>query len=462
MALHFLDREDPSAKLGSALGSGLGSGLQALAEHKIGQLNQRQQEGAYYQILKQSKPNASPEELTQLSRSLSQLSPEDRKQFSKGLSQQLTGNDFQNNFLQELGIQSQAPAPQETQQLRQVEQPQVAPQQQPQRDEFTPPAPPILKPTGAELTQAKTPERELPKATIAPRIQENVSKKDNLVSIAKDLIQNGYPVPRDAKEKTELFKEAQKQLIEDRKLAFKERQLTSNETRAAFKATEDIRRESYAEERTANDRLEDLSRLEELETEGLDAPSTIEAYKNIGLDIPAFLNDPTQEANKIIQSFSRDIGKSFKGSISQFELEQFLNTIPSLLQSPEGRKRVVSSFKKMYRLKSEYGKQTRNIISENGGIPPLDLEEVREERMNPLREKIKKQFREDLKRKAPEGEDKFTAALKVGGSKLVGKTLEKAPSALAHAAAGAGIGSIAPGLGTAAGGILGGLYGLLK
>ena len=443
MALHILQQQGPTT--GEKFGQSLATGLGALAQGKIQQLQARNQQA---QTAKAFEGSGIEGITPQIAQNLARMSPEDRKLVLKHVSEA----NFSNKVSQAIGIQTPGITNTATQEASQAVgiQPQAASRE---RSEFEVPPPPIMKPVTDEEVAAEK---------AAALKQEKAPTLESLAPQMKKLIEGGYPLPKNQKEFTDLFKEAHKANIEEKNLAFKEKKFTADEIKTARKETEALRKEAYVEEKDAEDKLESLGRLKELSAEGLSNPSTIESLKNLGLDIPAFLTDPTQEAQKIIQSFSRDIGKSFKGSISQFELEQFMATIPNLLQSPEGFKRVIAQFDKLYRLKYEYGKQMRKASQENKGANLEELEDVVNERMKPIREKIKEKWREDLKRKVPDAENAFSASGKIGSTSLLGKIAPKLGSAIAHAAIGAAYGSTVPGLGTVTGGGLGALYGLFK
>ena len=60
-----------------------------------------------------------------------------------------------------------------------------------------------------------------------------------------------------------------------------------------------------------------------------------------GLDIAALSKPGTEEFQKIAANFFRDAKTYFGGQVSNYEIEQFLKTIPNLSQSNTGRQRVI-------------------------------------------------------------------------------------------------------------------------
>jgi len=247
--------------------------------------------------------------------------------------------------------------------------------------------------------------------------------------IGKEAPEASYPSFQDILTKPRLsqqdqFKIAQlqqKERLSKEKMTAQERKDLQQQKKEAFKETKDFRKEVIEKAKASRQNLSDLERMEELETEGkLDTPGYIEFLKRSGFDVPALMNPGTEEFNKIAQTFMRDV-KSYLGArISNFELEQFLKTIPSLSQSPEGRKRVISNLKRVSRIGLEYNNAMKNIINENKGIPPLDLMEKVDSKVEKKYDKITEQFKKDLAREVPEAPSKFVTGLGTVLGEVVG------------------------------------------
>lgn len=189
----------------------------------------------------------------------------------------------------------------------------------------------------------------------------------------------------------------------------------------AFKETKAERKEIIQQARSARDKLQDLDRLEELQKEGkLNTPGYAEFLKRSGLDIPALMNPGSQEFEKITANFIKDARSVFGSRISNFELESFLKTLPNLSQSPEGRKRVIANLKKVSRGQLEYRKALDKEMKENKGIPPLDLMERVESRVDKKMDKIASLFKEDLKKEVPKGQSKLATELMAIAGSVIG------------------------------------------
>lgn len=219
------------------------------------------------------------------------------------------------------------------------------------------------------------------------------------------LVPEGFPAPRNSKEALELAKISHAEKIQREKMS-------AEEKRAAFKETKAERKQIVDDYKAAKQDLKDLNRLEVLSDSGkLDTPGYVEFLKKTGLDMPALMNPESEEFGKITQNFMRNAKQYLGSRISNFELEQFLKTIPSLSQSPEGRQRVVANLKYIARSKEEYYNALKEIMVENKNIPPYDLLEQVEEKVNKKLNKISDLFKKDLERPVPKGQNKYITAL---------------------------------------------------
>jgi hypothetical protein len=232
-----------------------------------------------------------------------------------------------------------------------------------------------------------------------------------------------------------------------------------------FKETKQFRHDLLESRRAAKNDIKDLSRLEELSQSGkLDTPGYTEFLKRSGLDIPALTNPESEEFQKIQASFLRNAKQYFGGRISNYEVEQFLKTIPSLSQSPEGRSRVIANLKYVARAADERYKAYQEVLAEHGGVPPYDLEEQVENKSDKKLDTIYRQLKKDLEKPVPKGQNKFITAIQAGAGDLLGSIPSAIKGAGKGAIAGYTVGKFGGPVGTATGtalGALGGLTGLI-
>lgn len=305
---------------------------------------------------------------------------------------------------------------------------------------------------------AKSNLQELRKQNVEPSVIKDVVKEIEKPSVepakearkkVSDYMNEGYTKT----EAKELFKDVIKKENIDKKLAIEEKQ-------EAFKQTKDLREGMLEKGKIAKQAIDDLDRMLELDKTGkLDTPGYTEFLKEAGFDIPALLNPESEEFGKIAANFQRGAKEIYGSRISNFEVEQFLKTIPSLSQSPEGRKRVIANLKKIYSGNLAYIESMKEIIKDNKGTPPLDLAERIDDKVGKKLDKIAEKFKEDLTKPVPKGQNKLITALQIGGGKVLGKTGKLAKAGLG-AFSGYKIGSRLGPVGSAVGAGIGGLLGL--
>lgn len=129
-----------------------------------------------------------------------------------------------------------------------------------------------------------------------------------------------------------------------------------------------------------------IERMRELEKEDLAGPGeakfleTIGEVPFVGKFIKAFtgplaLNPASQEFQKLQQEFLGEMRSLFGGNIPVAEMEQFMKSIPTLMNTKEGRKRIYKNLEYGYKIKKQAFKLAQEIKKENGGRTPLDIDE---------------------------------------------------------------------------------------
>lgn len=228
-------------------------------------------------------------------------------------------------------------------------------------------------------------------------------------------------------------------------LATQQKELSAKAGNKILELNKDEIKEFRNKSRAAKDQLQDLDRLSELEKTGnLDSASYDAFLKNSGLDIAALRTPESQEYNKIVNNFLKNAKNIFGARISNFEISKFLETLPSLSQSPDGRKRVIANMKKFAQANQEYGKELNKLLRENKGSLPADFVVQIEDAVDSKLDRIAEQFKKDLERRVPNAESGF----KVAGAAALGRATPVAGGALLGGLVGGPIGA---GLGAAGG-----------
>ncbi len=423
MAVTVVPRDSIGERIGTGLGAGLGYGLQALASHKINQWQQRHQREQSYENLKQLPiPDT-------YARFLSHYDPETQLKLLQTFGQ--AGLFGQPEAVQEqLAVQEPETGMQALQQQPQL-QPQVNTQQllqslgapgtfqgdqqgiinqlqrqisgeQPDISQFMQ-MKPVTQPTREEVSR------------VQPSVQDKTSRPQIGAQKPKtiiDAIAQGYQTPQ--------MQQAERQF--QAKQALAEKKLAAQERREAFKATKKERQEITNKAKSARETLDAIKDMERLEDEGkIDTPGYTAFLQRSGYDIPALMSPGSEAYRKEVASQVRKIKTFFGGNISNFETEKFLETLPSLLNSPEGRKRINAILKKDARAEKYYFDSMQEIVGENKGIPPEDLLEKTEIRARTKTKKLAEKYRKDLDRVVAEGQNRLVTAAQAVLGDVVGQ-----------------------------------------
>lgn len=199
-------------------------------------------------------------------------------------------------------------------------------------------------------------------------------------------------------------------------LQLQKQQTATKEKTTAFKETQKVRQEILQKKQSAEDNVKRLDRMENLLNTG---KLTNPIYKGIlekaGIDIPALMNPESQEFEKLSFDLTAGMAKDFGNRINIAEFKTFLKRVPSLSQTDEGKRRVIENFKNISIMPNILRHQAmQDILQENNGIPPLDLQEKIEERVGPKLDELSLQVNEDLQLgRAISGEEEIQETVSV-------------------------------------------------
>lgn len=111
-----------------------------------------------------------------------------------------------------------------------------------------------------------------------------------------------------------------------------------------------------------------------------------------GIDLGFLQSADSQEFNKLSKDFLRNAKSIFGARVTEGEIRMFLETIPTLSQTKEGRKRVIRNMKMM----NESAKLRKNAMTEvieaNRGERPKNMELLIEKKIGKKLESISKAF----------------------------------------------------------------------
>lgn len=161
-------------------------------------------------------------------------------------------------------------------------------------------------------------------------------------------------------------------------------------------ATKDYMNKVTDDYKSAREGLRRLKRMRELEKEGLAGPGEVTLKESL-TEIPYLgkfmgglttLNPASQEFKSLQKDFLKEMKGIFGARIAISEMNQFLQSIPTLINTREGRERIYNNFEKIYKGQQAAFKEARKIKAEHGGKTPLDINEQVQERLDDELDKI--------------------------------------------------------------------------
>jgi hypothetical protein len=362
-----------------SFGALLGSGLGQLAGHKIGQLlktHQQQQERS--EFAKTWEPYLGK----QTANFLSNLGPEERRN-ALGNLEQLTGafqQPEQQNGLAALNQQNQ----QQGQQQQANPQDQIS---QALQQYFN-------NPTLGNQQQIPQFGQQAPQQQMG----QQQGQEQGLTPERAKLIEGIFETPERRKEK----REQQKLELVQRQAQNKEKEFNLKETK---KYVEDLK----VKEKASKEADLRLKRMETLIDKGKLPNAAIWSFLTKVENAPyiggltALLADPVkswiksgnpdiEEFEKLSNDFVKNAKPYFGSRLTDKDLEIYMQTIPTLLQTDSGKKKVIQNLRSLNELTEIEAKAVRSIIRENGGIPPLDIEQQVQDKIGSKLDKVAKKF----------------------------------------------------------------------
>jgi len=371
---------DPYATLGSGLAhdiggglaTGLSAGLQQLGQMKLNQLMQRQQaRQAAGGLQALGIPQA---EAAKISMMPVELQSSVVKNYlasaeNAGLNQALANLSGQPQeqmqpLMQAVGLQ----------QPKNIQQPQVSTEKQPQLPE-------------AQAMQNRQ------------AVQQQAPQKQGM-NFA-ELLKNPRLKPEQKLRIQQL--QMQKEQFE-RKMTASERREQEKKQAAIDKETHKAYSDIVEGSKTATDNNRRLGRMEELVNRGkLTIPlwhSILDTVSNgvfgVGLDVHSLESADSQEFNKLSKEFLKDAKPIFGARITDTDVRQFLQMVPTLSQSDEGKRRIINNMK-AYNFASQARKRAMDqVIKENHGKRPQDLQSRVEEKVAPTLDLLANEFKKGI------------------------------------------------------------------
>lgn len=299
-----------------------------------------------------------------------------------------------------------------------VEQQQLAPQQQEQKQQD----PAVLAQIAAQnAPQKPTPRRSGPTAEQlrAASLGAPPQMANQLEKMAKSMeTRQLHQEKLSAQER----KEQRADMRENKKIQFQVDKLTKPDydkiVHEAEAAKDDDRR---------------LGRMKEIVHKGdLSSPALGSLFKTaskgiwgFGVDLSFLQSADSQEFNKLSKDFIKNAKSLFGARITDNELKLFLETIPDLSQSSEGILRIIHNMELANKAKYIKEKAAKAVMKEHGGHRPLDFLTQVAERSDKELDALAKEFSKGLAESKKLKREPRGIARDLGGIVLRGVGLEK-------------------------------------
>lgn len=195
-----------------------------------------------------------------------------------------------------------------------------------------------------------------------------------------------------------------KRRIEEKKMSLEERKERHAEQKEINKETLPMYKEVIKASKGAVDNSMRLNRIEKLNEKGnLGYPllnAVIEmAGKGIwgaGINLDFLMTADAQELKKLSTDFLKNIKDYFGARITNAEINLFMKTLPTLSQSKSGIRKVINNL----RIFNDAAQIRKNVmdelIAENGGLRPANLESKVERRMKSKMDALADRFKNSL------------------------------------------------------------------
>lgn len=99
-----------------------------------------------------------------------------------------------------------------------------------------------------------------------------------------------------------------------------------------------------------------------------------------------------EEFEKLSADFVKNAKQFFGPRLTNADLQVFMKTLPTLMQTDAGKKKVIENLSSLNELAEIEAKAARSIIRANGGIPPLDIEQQVKDKISKKVDQVAKKF----------------------------------------------------------------------
>jgi hypothetical protein len=195
-----------------------------------------------------------------------------------------------------------------------------------------------------------------------------------------------------------LYDDAIAQEKQERKEAFEEKKF---DREANLAESKDFRQDIRDQYQLSLDRNLIYDQMENLSEKDLAGPFAASLAKRFDIPISMLSNPDSETYEKLSQTLTRGVSQAYRGKILQSEFESFAKQIPTLMNSKDGRKRIVKVMRMLDKPSELRFKTYRDIVRKNNGRVPFDIQDQVIEKTEPLIEKESEKFKQSLINTAP-------------------------------------------------------------
>jgi len=140
------------------------------------------------------------------------------------------------------------------------------------------------------------------------------------------------------------------------------------------------------------------------ESDDLDDPSFATALKTLkdgvwgyGIDMSFLLSPESQNFQKLSMAFMKNLKSIFGSRITQREVGWFLQSIPTLMQTKEGRRRVIRDMLLLNKVPEIKNKALNEVVAMHGGVAPANIRQIVEKKIALQLEDLAQVFKQETK-----------------------------------------------------------------
>lgn len=195
------------------------------------------------------------------------------------------------------------------------------------------------------------------------------------------LVENGVSTQNAIKEAT-LAGQQKSRESQDVERSFKNQEEFINDTTKAYKSFE-------------TDFKPRLLQLRNIKDEDLISPTANVFLEALGIPLGALENPSSELYHKVSQDLLKGLPETYGSRILKVEVDNFLKTIPSLMNSPNGRRMIASNMLKLGEMKEVYynamRQKQREAIDNNKPLP-RDFQQSVFDQVKPQIDRINNEF----------------------------------------------------------------------